>query len=97
MPTPHQFCTPPAVSPTADPDGSTVGVLGGCSPSCQWALIEAKARNARLFRADAKYFRSLGNEKAARMPNELVPRVNALIAEYRERLRHDPDTWTCGR
>jgi hypothetical protein len=34
--------------------------------------------------------------RTVRVPNELVPRVNALIAAYRERLRHNPDTWTGG-
>ncbi len=43
--------------------------------------------------AKKKYRRSAVS-RTVRVPNELVSRVNALIAAYRERLRDDPDTWT---
>lgn len=43
-----------------------------------------------------KTYRRSSASRTVRVPNELVPRVNALIAEYRERLRNDPDTWTGG-
>jgi len=41
-----------------------------------------------------KTYRQSGVSRTVRVPNELVPRVNALIAAYRERLHDDPDTWT---
>lgn len=40
-----------------------------------------------------KTYRQSGVSRTVRVPNELVPRVSALIAAYRERLHHDPDTW----
>lgn len=43
-----------------------------------------------------KTYRRSSASRTVRVPNELVPRVNALIADYRERLRNDPDTWTSG-
>lgn len=43
-----------------------------------------------------KTYRRSSASRTVRVPNELVPSVNALIADYRERLRHDPDTWTGG-
>lgn len=41
-----------------------------------------------------KTYRQSGVSRTVRVPNELVPRVNALIAAYRQRLHDDPDTWT---
>lgn len=43
-----------------------------------------------------KTYRRSSASRTVRVPNELVFRVNALIADYRERLRNDPDKWTGG-
>jgi hypothetical protein len=41
-----------------------------------------------------KTYRRSATSRTVRVPNELVPRVNALIAAYREQLRDNPDSWT---
>lgn len=41
----------------------------------------------------SKRHRPSGISRTVRVPNELVPHVNALVAAYRQRLHDDPDKW----
>ena len=40
-----------------------------------------------------KTYRASLMSRTVRVPNELLPRVNKLIAEYRAKQRDDPDTY----
>jgi hypothetical protein len=40
-----------------------------------------------------KTYRRSTVSRTVRVPNELIPRVNAMVAEYREYRHNDPDTW----
>lgn len=74
----------------ADNSRCNNAVSAACVLTQQNAPVAAPAIPVR------KTYRRSSASRTVRVPNELVPRVNALIAEYRERLRHDPDTWTGG-
>ena len=40
-----------------------------------------------------KTYRTSLMSRTVRVPNELLPRVNKIIAEYRDKQRDDPDTY----
>jgi hypothetical protein len=58
------------------------------------ALTQQSAPTAPRTTPVAKTYRRSAISRTVRVPNELVPRVNALIVAYREQQRDDPDTWT---
>lgn len=62
--------------------------------SATHVLTQQNAPTAPRTTPVAKTYRRSAVSRTVRVPNELVPRVNALIAAYREQQRNDPDTWT---
>lgn len=59
-------------------------------------LTQRSSPTATVSVPASKRHRPSGISRTVRVPNELVPHVNALIASYRQRLHDDPDTWTGG-
>jgi hypothetical protein len=62
--------------------------------SATHALTQQSASTLPCTTSIGKTYRRSAISRTVRVPNELVPRVNALIVAYREQQRDDPDTWT---